>query len=966
MSSTNETETVDGIAGDRPPERSAIELRRGAALDHFIVLDELGRGGMGVVVCAYDPDVDRRVAIKVLHEKDDDSGEARRRRALREAQAMGKLSHPNVVTVYEVGVVAGHPFIVMEYVDGASLRAWLDDGDRDRDAIVDVFRRAGRGLAAAHEAGLVHRDFKPENVLIDEDGRAAVADFGIAGLDARDDDGDDNGGRTRGVGTPAYMSPEQRGGEAIDARSDQYSFCVALYEAIHGARPADGDGREPLDAPAWLRALIDRGLSPDPADRYASMHELLAALDGPPARRRFPLFAVAVAVLAIATVATFALVRSADDDPCDAGDDKVAAVWNGSVADRMRSAFETSGRDDAGATHSRVVGVVGAYLDEWAGMYTEACRATNVYHEQSPALLDRRSSCLNERLAAVAALAAVLTGELTADQIDNAYHAARALPSLDECSDIDRLEAVAPPPADETARRTVDELREKLLRAEALSNTGDFKGALPDVVDVTAAAALVGYAPLIADAQNLHGYVLWELGEHDESARVFEQAIVSAGRAADDHLAVTAMGDLMVVIGMGKGDFDRALGMMPVLRALVARAGDAPMLRASLHKRHSTLLYRSGAYVEAEAAVREALAIYATVEDSELDAAYARRDLGLILVRQKRPDEGAAELEAALSEIERLMGADHPETLVLRDGLGGAYAQLDRLDDALAQHERALAVREKVFGAGHWKLSTPLNNVGTISMRNGDYEAAQRYFERAIAARRTSGHGEDGSLATTIGNLGLALRQQGKFSEAAKQQREALRIHVAINGADHLETANAHNMLAGTLSDEGNNDEALEHVRAALAIQEAKLGPNHVSVGTTLLTVGMVQQRRGRCDLALPVFRRVLEMFDSERETTSLYGAVALIGTAQCHVDTGRYREAIGPAETALAVFDDRKMTGRAANAKFTLAQAMWHARPKQRARARELARESLVHHEAAANNPDKVARIRAWIESHP
>lgn len=982
MSARDDTETVDGREGTSTPAGSGVELRRGAALDHFIVLDELGRGGMGVVVCAYDPDVDRRVAIKVLHEKDDDSGEARRRRALREAQAMGKLSHPNVVTVYEVGVVDHHPFIVMEYMDGTSLRTWLDEDERSVDDILDVFRQAAHGLAAAHDAGLVHRDFKPENVLIDGDGRTAVADFGIAGAAPREhDDDDDDDDRTRGVGTPAYMSPEQHDDQPIDARSDQFSYCVALHEAIHGQRPFSGDSREQIadrarvgdvesttrPVPAWLRDAIARGLSPDPADRFGSMRELVLALEPPSSdRKRFVIFAIAAAVVAAAAVATFAMVRSGDEDRCGGAPAKVAGVWNGSVVERIKLAFDGTGRADTAATHTRVVDTISAYLTDWTGMYTDACRATHVYHEQSPALLDRRSMCLNERLSAVAGLADVLTGDLTGDQLDNAYHAARALPSIDECADIERLEAVAPPPADEAARKAVDELREKLLRAEALANTGGFREALPDVVDVVAAAELVGYAPLTADAQYIHGYVLWELGEHDESARVFELAIVSAGHAADDQLAVTAMGDLMVVIGLGQQDVDRALGMVPVMRALVARAGNSAMNRALLHKRHSTVLYRAGSYVEAEKAVREALAIYAIVDDSDLEAAYARRDLGIMLVAQRKPADAAVELEAALAEHERLLGADHPELLPLLDGLGAAYARTDRTDQALAQHRRALAVREKVFGANHWKLSTSLNNLGTLSIRANDYTEAQQYFERSLAARATSGHGEDESTATTTGNLGLAYRQQKKYEEAAKYGREAVRMHTTINGADHLKTAYAHRVLAATLGEKKDYAEALKNAQASHEIRKDKLGDSHKSVAESLLTLGIVHWHGKRCDLALVSYRRALRIFDGDSAKPSVHGAVTLAGIAKCRVELGRHRDAIEPAESALSVFESKDLPGRRAGVQFVLAQALWTGRPSERERAEKLARTAFEYVAPIERKAKLAAEIRAWLEAHP
>ena len=208
-----------------PPRRGALGLARGDAVGRFIVRDELGSGGMGVVVSALDPALDRVVAIKVLRPESLDA-DARARLA-REARAMAKIRHPNVITVYEADTVDDRMYIAMEYIEGGTLRDWQQARPRPWRAVVDHYILAARGLEAAHTAGLVHRDFKPENVLVGRDGRLCVTDFGLVG---------EHGERASAIGTPLYMAPEQHGGEAIDARADQFSLCVALYEAMYGPR----------------------------------------------------------------------------------------------------------------------------------------------------------------------------------------------------------------------------------------------------------------------------------------------------------------------------------------------------------------------------------------------------------------------------------------------------------------------------------------------------------------------------------------------------------------------------------------------------------------------------------------------------------------------------------------------------------------------------------------------------------
>jgi len=292
---------------------SVVALGRGDALGRYIVLSRLGAGGMGVVYAAYDPDLDRKVAVKVLR-PDAAVDEAR---LLREGRAMARVQHPNVIVVYDVGTFADGVFVAMELVDGTTLDGWLEARHPDWRAIVDVFVKAGSGLAAAHAVGMVHRDFKPANVLIGSDGRVRVVDFGLARSTGDEPpvpvEAEFSPERTPSqlgevtrtgalVGTPSYMSLEQLHGAPIDARSDQFSFSVALYRALFGERPFAGDSTAALAAeiasgrvrpppkstrvPGWLHKVVLRGLSARSEDRWPTMDAMLAALQHDPARIR--------------------------------------------------------------------------------------------------------------------------------------------------------------------------------------------------------------------------------------------------------------------------------------------------------------------------------------------------------------------------------------------------------------------------------------------------------------------------------------------------------------------------------------------------------------------------------------------------------------------------------------------------------------------------------------------------------
>jgi eukaryotic-like serine/threonine-protein kinase len=308
------------------PLVAAAELAGGTRLGRYVVHERLGAGGMGVVHAAYDPVLDRRVAVKLL--RADRSTEDLRARLLCEARAMARLSHPNVMPIYDVGVHGRRVFIAMELVRGSTLRRRIDAATPWRE-VIGAYLQAARGLAAAHAAGLVHRDFKPDNVLCGEDGRVRVADFGLAGVDppaARGSaprfDADTVTGAV--LGTPRYMAPEASRGEPVDARADQFSFCVSLFEALFDAHPyavATPDERagrarrrelarpaRRIAVPRRVQRAIARGLSARPEDRHPSMTALADALERAiTPRRRWPWLALAGTAGTAGTIVALAL-----------------------------------------------------------------------------------------------------------------------------------------------------------------------------------------------------------------------------------------------------------------------------------------------------------------------------------------------------------------------------------------------------------------------------------------------------------------------------------------------------------------------------------------------------------------------------------------------------------------------------------------------------------------------------------
>jgi len=455
-------------------------LAPGSRVGRYVIVEKLGAGGMGVVYRATDPTLGREIALKVMAVRPTAGSTAAEvsGRLLREAQSLAKLSHPHVVSVHDVGTVGDDVFVAMELVEGKTLSEWRRDEKPTQAQILEVFAAAGRGVEAAHRANLVHRDFKPENVIVAEDGRVRVLDFGLARIaDPGVDDsapasaakpvepGQDRAQQSTGriIGTPAYMAPEQHRGGSVDERSDQFSFCVTLYEALYDGPPFAGKTLEQLkravdagrveEPPEGtgvspkLRRVLLRGLAVDRDHRYPSMTALLAGLDSATSTRGggwrtlAMLAAAALAAFAIA-IALGASPRSAPTRPCADAGTVPADVWDAEVKVGVRNAFLATGRPHAQATFDRVAKVIDGHAAAWVAMRTEACEATRVHATQSDEVLALRNLCLDRRLEEIRELAARFR---TADArgVDNSIHDAFTLGLIAQCADVDALLAEA-------------------------------------------------------------------------------------------------------------------------------------------------------------------------------------------------------------------------------------------------------------------------------------------------------------------------------------------------------------------------------------------------------------------------------------------------------------------------------------------------------------------------------------------
>jgi tetratricopeptide (TPR) repeat protein len=789
-----------------PPETTTdaqpgVILERGQTIDRFVVLGLVGRGGMGEVYAAYDPELDRKVAIKLLRARGDVADQ--KTRLLREAQAIAKLQHPNVVVVYDVGTFGENVFIAMEFVEGRTVGGWLQagTGPRSRREILDVYLAAGRGLAAAHAAALVHRDFKPDNVMVTNDGQVRVMDFGLARhvgdapeepppslpMSGGEDIGDTfdpsrdpeatvdlrRAARDTGpisgkylslkltqtgamLGTPAYMAPEQFAMRSTDARTDQFSFCVALYEALYGARPFEGESFVSLmtnvtmgkvnaapaktRVPGWLRRVLLRGLATEPDARWGSMADLLAALGtDPTVRKRRIVAAVAMSLLVGAGVLAARRVAGTHEAMCGGAAAKWAAVWTpgGETAPRNASihkAFLATGRSYAEQAWRGASRYLDDYAARWAGAYKDACEATHVRGEQSAEVLDLRMGCLRDRLAAARALTDVFASANGA-AVENAVSAAAALPRLDRCADVALLKSTIQPPDDEAVRKKVVELQERTARFAAVTSAGQCAVAEKEEPALVADARAVGYRPVLADALDASAHLADFCVEERLGIKRFRETYAVALASRNDEAAADAAVALSCFTMRNQTkDLGAAQQWLEIGRAMVDRIGGHTNLQGMLTEAHAAILRYSGRYDESIEAYRRAAAIVAPLGKAHPEVMSTANDLGLTLEAAGRLEEARAVFQELLASTEHELGAEHPKLTFPLDNLGEILNRLGRHAEAGAAFERALAIWRR-SGADPFYISYGLTGLGLAQLGEGHAREAIGPLTEALAIR---------------------------------------------------------------------------------------------------------------------------------------------------------------------------------------------------------------------------------------
>ena len=729
-------------------------------IGRFRVLRRLGAGGMGVVFAGFDLELDRKVAIKLLL-VDRGEGSIGRTRMMREAQAMARLSHPNVIQIYEVGAFRGQIFLAMEYVAGRTLDAWQSARRRPWREILAMYLQAGRGLAAAHAAGIIHRDFKPDNALVDRDGRLRVLDFGLA---TRGGELGDSAPTTTNptadltisaldrsltfvgavMGTPAYMSPEQAIGAPVDARTDQFSLCVALWEALHGQRPFAGESLPELSlnlsagnivppprgssVPGWLHRALLRGLQVDPDRRWPDLNALLTELSQGPGRTRRRLLAAAGLVAAIGI--GVGLARPGET-PCEGGPARLQGVWDDDTRAAAAAAASASGLPFADDTATRTAAALDVHAAAWLASYQDACLA---HHrgEQSDALLDLRMRCLEERRDELHE-ASTLLQSADASTVERGPQIAATLAPLAPCSDIEGLSAAVPPPQDPALVTQVDALRRVLTRSRALESAARYPEATTLAQEVVTAATPLAYPPLLAEATARLGRLSNRTGQFTLAATQLEDAYYLALAARHDAIAGDAAVRLVRLYGDRLDDEAQTRRWQRSAAAFVARAGPDSELAAGLHTSLGTVHMKHARQEEARAEFEQSVAIFERDPGvSPEDLANALSNLGATLEALGRLDEAEARLTRSLQLREQTFGPDHPNTAMTLGNLANVHAQRGDWAGARTANERVLAIFTRSLGPRHANTAMVSANLARCLAKLHDPAARERY-EQTIA-----------------------------------------------------------------------------------------------------------------------------------------------------------------------------------------------------------------------------------------
>ncbi len=770
---------------------------------HFEIRGLLGRGGMGLVLAARDTKLDRDVALKLLDarrgEHDPKARSLGTARMLREAQAMARLNHPNVLTVHEVGTWEEQIYIAMELVEGETLADWIERGPHPWREVLARLVPAGRGLAAAHGAGLVHRDFKPANVLVGRDGRVRVADFGLARAPHEVDAERDAPGsldseeldtarmlaepltRTGALlGTPAYMAPEQFMGEAVGPAADQFAFGVCLYQALYGQAPFAGDTpaaramavargamRPPpprIRVPSWLHAVVARSLAPDPAARFDGMESLLRALTRP--RGRWLRRGAAAALALAATGAVWGISRARDPARrcADAGAAMAELLGEPAAATLQARLAEAVGPRIAKTS----VDLARDYGERWREAAGRGCRTAAAMGSDDPTgapaavcldLLRRDLSHLLTRATQDPRPVAASLPQVLA-----------ALPAPETCLGLREPATPLGPDALATLHRERASLVDARLDLEA----GHAARAAERAGAVAEHAASLGHPATEALALYVQAMATERTGKPARAEALLRAAMSRAEAAGDDRTRARALGLLLYVVGRDRGRHDEALTLAEQLRGLLQAIDAPPPMWADFHNNLGAVATSARDLDTALAEHRAALEIRRELLGEHHPATLTSlNSVGSVLSSMGRHEEALATLQRAYDAAEQALGERHPTTVSILGNLANARARAGDPKRALPLLERVLALREALAGPKDPRLAPILYNLGRAQLATEDPAAALSTLSRGLELKRTAGAG-DAALLPWLLALGQAQLDAKRPGDALSTLETAL------------------------------------------------------------------------------------------------------------------------------------------------------------------------------------------------
>jgi tetratricopeptide (TPR) repeat protein/predicted Ser/Thr protein kinase len=1000
--STDLTQAADATA---PGSRERAKLVPGTLIGRYVIVERIGSGGMGIVYSAFDPELDRKLALKLLRPtRARDKGKKGRARLQREAQALAQIQHPNVVAVHDVGTYEDQVFIAMEFVEGPTLREWIDDKARTSSEVLDVLLPAGEGLVAAHAKGMVHRDFKPDNVILGDDRRVRVMDFGLARSASEGTSGAPEGGSPGAdaqlsssfsveltdagalLGTPAYMSPEQHRGETADERSDQFSFCVVLYEALFGKKPFAGktiaalslsitEGRltEPpasSKVPGWIRKAVLRGLSREPGDRWPNMSALLAELRRDPrrARRRWALlFGTALAVAGAFGGAELREQRQAE--ACRSEGAQINEVWNDEARERLRRRILGTERSYAARTFEYVALAYDEYAAQWSTAAEQTClsaQASGVARADDSVARERRAvACLDERREAASMLLSSLEDPQPGDAdlgIEKAASAAADLPLISQCTDEAWLMRGVLDPEDDSGG-TARQARKLLVEAETLHRLARYEASVAraresvEIADQTVGPTLRGRARLQL------GRSLLETGPFDEAESTLESCYMIATRGADDQTAALCASLNGYLVGYQLKRAEAGHLWTRLAEVSLDRAGHGETLaRANWHS-------NSAAVDMADGAAKQAIDHYQQSSDircgrlGDDHPQCSRLKINLAMAHLRNGERARARelLERALSEEEARVGPSHPNLSMMLETLAQIASREQRASDSLAYAKRSVEILEASVGADNPQLGKAYANLANALPKEQRKERIDLY-ERALTIIKKH-YGEThpwvGGMMVNIALIHVDLEE---YEQAQQVYKDALALQEKSLGSEHVDLISTLFNLADAHSRAGEHEDAIREAERAVEIRKTSSGADHPQFGVALLPYARVLRLAGRHQDALAHLNRALEVIEASEEKTSLDTAHLEMG--RLRMDMERPQLAVKSIERAL---DVRTKSGASPEARaqtqFALAEALWEI-PEDRGRAISLAQVAMEgYRESGATS--ELALVDAWLAAH-